>query len=132
MIIIRAPQIFRFAWNTIKGFFSEESQSKMIFADSDYLGELSKWMDIDVLPQCINPNAKGETAVGMPKHMDGGLIPDHIGDGGAGYSTVGSGISEATTPLYDCSSTEEDEDSSSEEEVEKIMAGLHLTQAALV
>ena len=131
MIIIRAPHIFRFAWNTIKGFFSEESQSKMIFAESDYLEELGKWMDIEVLPQCINPNGKGETAIGMPKNLEGGLIPDHIGMGGSGYNTVGSGISEAATPLDDCSSTEEDEDSLSEEDVEKLMANLKLPQATV-
>ncbi|CAB9514411.1 SEC14-like protein [Seminavis robusta] len=124
MIIIRAPHIFRFAWKTIKGFFSEESQSKMIFADSDYLAELGKWMDVDVLPQCINPDGHGETAIGMPKYMQGGQIPDHIGEGGVGYHAVGSGLSEASSPADD-SSTDE---SASEEEVEQLMAGLHLTQ----
>lgn len=126
MIIIRAPHIFRFAWKTIKGFFSEESRSKMIFAESNYLGELSKWMDIDVLPRCINPNGHGETAIGMPKYMEGGRIPAHIGKGGLGYNAVGSGLSEATAVPCDDSMTEDDDDTSSEEEVERIMTGLEL------
>ena len=69
----------------------------MIFAGSDYLEELSKWMDIKVLPPCINPNGTGETAVGMPKEMDCGVIPDHIGPAGIGYNPTGSGISQART-----------------------------------
>lgn len=95
MIIIRAPTMFRFAWQTIKHFFSQESRDQMIFAGSDHLAELSKWMDVSILPPCINPvNGRGETAVGMPKVMDCGIIPDHIGAGGAGYNPPGSGISE--------------------------------------
>ena len=77
----------------LQHFFSQESRDQMIFAGSDYLTELSKWMDIDVLPPCINPNGHGETAVGMPENMDCGTIPASIGPGGVGYNPPGSGIS---------------------------------------
>ena len=97
MIIIRAPAIFRIGWATIKHFFSAESQDKMIFADSDHLAVLEKYMDLDALPSCINPTGKGETAIGMPKRMEGGLIDNHVGKGGQGYvpDPRNSGISGA-------------------------------------
>ena len=111
MIIIRSPHIFRIGWQTIKHFFSEECRNKMIFADSDYLTVLKKYMDISILPPCINPNGRGETAVGMPKQMDCGTIPSHIGKGGQGYVPRNSGISEpvhAKETSSVCSSTDEE------------------------
>jgi len=134
MIIIRAPTMFRFAWQTIKHFFSQESRDQMIFAGSDYLGELSKWMDVSVLPPCINPvNGRGETAVGMPRVMDVGVIPAHIGKNGIGYHATGSGISRPTPSTnkalsHDrssssfCSSTDEDDSSDSEGETDLVAA----------
>ena len=126
MIIIRSPHIFRIGWQTIKHFFSEECRNKMIFADSDYLSVLGKFMDINVLPPCINPNGRGETAVGMPKHMDCDIIPSYIGKGGQGYSPRDSGISEPlpTKEMSSvCSSTDDDDDDDEEEEAANIDMG---------
>lgn len=131
MIIIRAPHVFRFVWKVVKNFFSQESQDKMIFADSDYLSVLDQYMDIDVLPSCINPKGHGETAIGMPSLMDCKPIPDYVGPGGANYVGVGSGINEVPScnggkvnkhqtneTGSQCSSTQEDDSSSSGEEEE--------------
>ena len=136
MVIIRAPSIFRFAWQTIKHFFSEESRQQMIFADSNYLEELSKWMDIDVLPPCINPNGHGTTAVGMPKNMDCDIIPAHIGKGGVGYvSTSAGGISPASPSISKddtaslCSTTD-DSDSDDENKLADITLATGALQLA--
>ena len=124
MIIIRAPHIFRIVWRIVKNFFSKESQDKMIFADSDYLAELEKYMDINVLPACINPNANGETAIGMPKSMVGGTIPEYVGPMGEGYiaqanatgiSTGGGNDIHKETSSH-CSSTEDDLSSDDDED----------------
>ena len=90
----------------------------MIFAGSDYLAELSKWMDIDVLPPCINPNGHGETAIGMPKNMECGDIPAYVGPQGAGYNPPGTGISEPSSPSclkHSETASLTDEDSDGEE-----------------
>jgi len=125
MIIIRAPHIFRFVWKVVKNIFSQESQDKMIFADSDYLTVLDQYMDVSVLPSCINPRGNGETAVGMPSLMDCKPIPDYVGERGVGYVSVGSGISEPcqVTKHHNetgsqCSSTQEDDSSSDSDEDE--------------
>ncbi len=97
----------------------------MIFAGTDYLDELSKWMDIDVLPRCINPNGHGETAIGMPKTMDCGIIPAHIGPKGAGYHAHGSGISEPSpsrSPLLKKVSSLTESDTCSDSEGEDLGA----------
>ena len=35
-------------------------------------------MDLEVLPPCIWEGGKGEAATGLPPHMEGGIIPDHV------------------------------------------------------
>lgn len=123
VIFIRAPLIFRSVWAVAKHFFSEEERSKMIFSDSDYLGELSKWMDIDVLPPCINPDGHGSTAIGMPMNMEGGDVPSHVGQGGAGYVSPYAycgGLTQAqevSSPSFvKTSLTDKTDDSSTDEE----------------
>ena len=86
VIIIRAPAVFRGIWKAVKHCFSAECREKMIFAGpKDHLEILSKYMDLDVLPPCINPEGRGTTAIGMPPSLEGGKIPDHVGAGGSGY-----------------------------------------------
>ena len=128
MIIIRSPHIFRIGWQTIKHFFSETCREKMIFTgDHDYLSVLDKYMDIDILPPCINPTSgRGTTAVGMPKNMNGGIIPNYIGKGGQGYvPTPDSGISEPAIPSWKeassiCSSTTDNDNEDDDDEEEQV------------
>lgn len=91
IILIRAPSIFNAVWRAVKNFFDEDLIDRMIFTKPDnYLDILSQYMDLDVLPPCINPKGHGETAVGMPKRMEGGQIPDYVGKRGEGYVSSGS------------------------------------------
>ena len=78
MIIIRAPAIFRLAWNVVKHFFPQSARDKMIFAGKHYQKVLEKYMDLDVLPPCIWEGGKGEAATGLPSNLEGGIIPDHV------------------------------------------------------
>lgn len=110
VIVIRAPMIFSAVWAVAKHFFSEEMRNSMIFAGSDYLSELAKYMDLDVLPPCIYPKGKGETATGMPKRLDGGYIPAYVGKGGEGYIPVSIYESEELSETEAGSSSEEEDD----------------------
>lgn len=87
LIVIRAPRIFTILWNTIKHIFPSALREKMIFLGSTgYLEGLDKYLDINILPPCINPAGSGETAVGMMQHLDGvesvqaylDSVPDNI------------------------------------------------------
>eukprot|EP00797_Seminavis_robusta_P029728 Sro603_g173830.1 SEC14-like protein 2 (475) ;mRNA; r:3807-5231 len=86
IIVIRAPAVFRVMWNTVKFFMPRGMRDMMVFTNQhNYLQVLDKYLDVDVLPPCINPNGKGETAMGMPKSLVAGKIPEHIGVGGEGH-----------------------------------------------
>ena len=78
MIIIRAPSIFRYVWLVARNFFPQSSREKMIFAGKNYLKELEKYIELDVLPPCIYEHGKGKPAPGLPPRMEGGIIPDHV------------------------------------------------------
>lgn len=67
MIIIRAPALFRMGWALVKHIFPAPARKKMIFAGDDYLDVLDHFVNLDVLPPCINPVGHGCTAIGMPK-----------------------------------------------------------------
>jgi hypothetical protein len=88
----------------IKFAFPKNAQKKMIFTSpSNYLEILEKYVDLDVLPPCIYPEGKGDVAIGMSPHLDGGLIPEHISDADdyemdmeIGLDTVSMGCSSCT------------------------------------
>ncbi|CAB9524318.1 SEC14-like protein 2 [Seminavis robusta] len=68
MIIIRAPALFRVAWSIVKHIFPASARKKMVFTNSNnYLDVLDQYIDVDLLPPCINPNGHGRTAPGMPR-----------------------------------------------------------------
>ena len=75
IIIIRTPLIFRAVWTVVKRFFPDFIQRKMEFTGcNNYLEVLEKYMDLDILPPCINPDGHGEAAPGMPPSFAGGEI----------------------------------------------------------
>ena len=89
VIVIRAPAMFRTIWNAIKGIFSKEFRESMILTEpNQHLQVLSQYLDINILPPCINPNGAGTTATGMPDRMEGGKIPDYVGKQGRGYQRI--------------------------------------------
>lgn len=75
IIIIRAPTVFRMAWSVVKRFFDPHIVDKMVFCgDKDYLQVLEQYVDLDVLPPCINPQGHGEAVDGHPKNFEGGRL----------------------------------------------------------
>jgi hypothetical protein len=76
IIVIRAPLIFRIAWKFLKPFLYESVQEMLVFATtSNYLDVLDKYMDISVLPKCINPDGMGEAVDEFSPVWDGGPLP---------------------------------------------------------
>lgn len=76
IIVIRAPVIFRAAWSFAKHLFPAYIQEKMEFCGSrNYLQVLGKYMDVDILPDCVNPAGHGAPRPGFPESFEGGLIP---------------------------------------------------------
>ena len=43
----------------------------MIFLGNDYLDEVNKYVDINILPSCIYENGSGNVGVGMMQSLDG-------------------------------------------------------------
>jgi hypothetical protein len=76
IIAIRAPLIFRIAWNFLKPFLNESVKEMLVFATtSDYLEVLDRYIDISVLPECINPDGMGEALDEFSPVWDGGPLP---------------------------------------------------------
>ncbi|CAB9507740.1 SEC14-like protein 5 [Seminavis robusta] len=79
VIIIRAPKIFRMGWKIAKHFYDEQSLRLFNLVTQDnYLEELQKYMDVEVLPPIINPvNGKGKHMPGYMEKikLEGGSIP---------------------------------------------------------
>lgn len=74
IIIIRAPGVFRFVWAVGKKFYDPKVVNKMEFCGADnYLSVLSRYVDLDVLPRCINPEGSGEARAGS-RNFDGGDV----------------------------------------------------------
>jgi len=71
MIIIRCPKIFSIAWGIVKHIFPAPARAKMIFLGNDYLDEVNKYVDINILPSCIYENGSGNVGVGMMQSLDG-------------------------------------------------------------
>ena len=48
----------------------------IVFASTaDYLDVMSEHIDLEVLPPCIYDGGCGRGGVGLPKRLDGGLLP---------------------------------------------------------
>ena len=51
----------------------------MVFTNSsNYMQELDKYVDREVLPPCICKEGKGKAMDGMPQNYEGGLLPKKI------------------------------------------------------
>jgi hypothetical protein len=75
IIIIRTPAIFRAVWALVKRFFPDFMQQKMEFAGyHNYLQVLEKYLDLEILPPCVNPDGKGQAVPDMPPNFDGGKV----------------------------------------------------------
>lgn len=72
MIIIRAPKIFQIVWSIVKHIFPVSARQKMVFlGNNNYLDEIDKYMDINILPPSIYEGGSGGAAVGMMQTLDG-------------------------------------------------------------
>mmetsp|Transcript_12593 Transcript_12593/g.20997 ORF Transcript_12593/g.20997 Transcript_12593/m.20997 type:complete len:349 (-) Transcript_12593:69-1115(-) len=75
IIILGAPSCFMFIWSMAKNCFDPGVLAKVeICGSSDFLEVLEKYMDLNVLPPCINPNGHGEAVESMPPNFEGGKI----------------------------------------------------------
>ena len=77
VIIIRAPFIFRFVWNFLKPFLTETVKEMVVICTaSDPLPELEQYMDLTVLPKCINPETGEGDAIPEfgPIQWEGGPV----------------------------------------------------------
>ena len=78
MIIIRAPTIFRVIWIIAKHFFDPGVLAGMIFTGpNNYKQVLSEHFDLEILPNVIVPEGKGQAAEGLPLpgNFEGGPLP---------------------------------------------------------
>lgn len=101
MIIIRCPAILRIGWSLVKHIFPKQSQDKMIFAGKhNYLKILDNYMDLEVLPTCIYEGGQGESAMGMPPHLEGGVIPEDLEVGRYDESPLMSKSNNASSRTY--------------------------------
>jgi hypothetical protein len=76
IIVIRAPDVFRIVWNFLKPFLRESIRETLVFAAaSNYLEVLEKYMDLSVLPRCINPEGTGESIDEFSPVWMGGPLP---------------------------------------------------------
>jgi hypothetical protein len=79
MIIIRSPPVFNVVWGLCKYVFPKNAVKKMIFAGpKNYKEVLEQHVDLNILPPCIVPGAKGHVAIDMPPRLEGGLIPEYL------------------------------------------------------
>lgn len=75
IIIFRAPVIFRMINNVAKRFVDAHVLDKVeICWFDDYLQVRSKYVDVDVLVSCINPDGHGEAATGMTSNFEWGRV----------------------------------------------------------
>ncbi|CAB9508025.1 SEC14-like protein 5 [Seminavis robusta] len=80
VIILRAPAIFEWGWNSVvKHFFDEHIRKMITFTSAeDYLQVMDKYIDLEVLPDCLAPGiGKGKAMPGFFEtvRLEGGLIP---------------------------------------------------------
>ena len=76
IFVIRAPRIFKLIWAICQHFLTERVKNLIVFAsDADYLEVLSDFIDLEVLPPCIYKGGRGTGAIGLPKRLDGGMVP---------------------------------------------------------
>lgn len=77
IIIIGVPNAFMVVWNAIKHLFDDGLCEKMIFSSSKGAERvLAKYIDLEVLPDCIVPGiGKGRAIEGMSNDIEGGPVP---------------------------------------------------------
>lgn len=77
LIILRVPSLFNAIWKIIGGFLDEGVVEKMVFAGNrEYQKVLSKYLDLEILPDCVVPGiGKGRAIKGMPSNFNGGPLP---------------------------------------------------------
>ncbi|CAB9527784.1 SEC14-like protein 5 [Seminavis robusta] len=79
IVMVRAPRLFQMAWKVAVHFYDDRVQDKFIFTTKeDYLDILSKYMDLEVLPDVMYPGGgKGSQMPGFFEkiRMEGGPIP---------------------------------------------------------
>jgi hypothetical protein len=82
VIIIRAPGLFRYAWSFLKPFLTETVKEMItICTAADPLPELAEYVDLDVLPPCINPKGHGKAWPEFgPIVWEGGPIPTNTAE----------------------------------------------------
>ena len=77
MIIIRCPKLFQVVWGIVKHVFPASARAKMVFLGANYLEEIDKYMDINILPPSIYEGGSGDVAVGMMQSLTGiETLPD--------------------------------------------------------
>lgn len=84
VIIYRAPAIFEWGWNHIvKHFFDQRIREIItITSPEDYLQLTEKYIDLEVLPECMAPGTgKGKAMPGYFENvrLEGGMLPDRNG-----------------------------------------------------
>mmetsp|Transcript_15594 Transcript_15594/g.34053 ORF Transcript_15594/g.34053 Transcript_15594/m.34053 type:complete len:518 (-) Transcript_15594:114-1667(-) len=82
VIFVRAPAIFRFAWNTFKAFVDDNMKDRIVFIsggdnNDEYCQALSEYLDPAVLPPQVCPGVgQGKAIDEFDTLWDGGRIPD--------------------------------------------------------
>jgi len=74
LIMIRAPTAFRMIWKIVKSFLDPGVVDKMVFCGANYEEELTKYLDLKVLPSCISDEGKGKAWSGLPNNFEGGKV----------------------------------------------------------
>ncbi|CAB9505535.1 SEC14-like protein 2 [Seminavis robusta] len=76
VFVIRAPRIFKVIWKIVQHFLEDRMKKLLIFAsEGDYLDVMSEYIELENLPPCIYEGGHGEGGIGLPKRLDGGLVP---------------------------------------------------------
>lgn len=76
LFCIRAPSLIQMAWKLVKHFFHPGVAKKLKFyGHHEYEKGLSKFMDLEILPEEIVPGGKGEARDGFPPKFCGGPVP---------------------------------------------------------
>ena len=75
LIILRVPSVFHVIWKVIRGLFDDGVVEKMVFIGSrNFEKNLSKYVDLEILPDCIVGIGKGTAVEGMSSNFKGGPL----------------------------------------------------------
>jgi len=77
IIVIGVPSAFMVVWKAVKHLFDDGLREKMVFASTKGAAKvLAKYVDLEVLPDCIVPGiGKGRAIEGMSNDLTGGPVP---------------------------------------------------------